>query len=119
MQKMASSSVPKWNSFSVTTKIVNNLNPICQATQQITLKEKFIITHNQSKSIPGKFINVKIYSHDAQTTIYKIKIHADLGEIETTTKLKLGKILSNTSNYDSQNGSKEGQVATTITTHTP
>jgi len=62
MQKMASSSVSKWNSSSVTTKIVNNLNPICRATQQITLKGKFIITHNQSKSIPGKFISVQIYS---------------------------------------------------------
>ncbi|KAG2381012.1 Linoleate 9S-lipoxygenase [Vigna angularis] len=62
MQKMASSSVPKWHSSSVTTKIVNNLNPICQATQQLTLKGKFVILHNQSKSIPGKFISVQIYS---------------------------------------------------------
>lgn len=62
MQKMASSSVPKWHSSSVTTKIVNNLNPICQATQQLTLKGKFVIIHNQSKSIPGKFISVQIYS---------------------------------------------------------
>ncbi|XP_047176792.1 probable linoleate 9S-lipoxygenase 5 [Vigna umbellata] len=105
MPKMASSSVPKWHSSSVTTKIVNNLNPICQATQQLTLKGKFVIIHNQSKSIPGKFISVQIYSgtdvdpetgkgklsekahfkqgesmkhsHDAQTTIYKIKIHVD------------------------------------------
>jgi len=62
MPKTASSSVPKWHSSSVTTKIVNNLNPICQATQQLTLKGKFVITHNQSKSIPGKLISVQIYS---------------------------------------------------------
>ncbi|KAL9303445.1 hypothetical protein ACSQ67_020708 [Phaseolus vulgaris] len=103
--KMASSSVPRRHSSSVTTKIAHNFNPICQATQQLTLKGKFIITHNQSKSIPGKLISVQIYSgtdvdpetgkgklsekayfkqgesmkhsHDAQTMIYKIKIHVD------------------------------------------
>ncbi|KAG4940706.1 hypothetical protein AAZX31_16G076100 [Glycine max] len=106
MPKKASSSVPKWQySSSVTTKMLNNLNPICQATQQLTLKGKFVITHNHSKSIPGKLISVQIYSgtevdpetgkgklsekacfkqcesmkhsHDAQTMIYKIKIHID------------------------------------------
>jgi len=60
--KMASSSVPRRHSSSVTTKIAHNFNPICQATQQLTLKGKFIITHNQSKSIPGKLISVQIYS---------------------------------------------------------
>lgn len=105
MPKKASSSVPKWHSSSVTTKMLNNFNPICQATQQSTLKGKFVITHNHSKSIPGKLISVQIYSgtevdpetgkgklsekacfkqgesikhsHDAQTMIYKIKIHVD------------------------------------------
>ncbi|RDX63857.1 Linoleate 9S-lipoxygenase 5, chloroplastic, partial [Mucuna pruriens] len=105
MPEKPSSNVPKWNSSSVTTKIVNNLNPICQASQQLTLKGKFVITHNQRKSIPGKLVSVQIYSgtdvdpetgkgklsekgyfkqgesmkhsHDAQTMIYKIKIHVE------------------------------------------
>nr|KYP53538.1 hypothetical protein KK1_024430 [Cajanus cajan] len=104
--KKPSSSVTKQHSPSVTTRIVNNLNPICQATQQLTLKGKFVITYNQSKSIPGKLVCVQIYSgtdvdpetgkgklsekayfksgesikhsHDAQTMTYKIKIHVDL-----------------------------------------
>ncbi|KAL4355973.1 hypothetical protein HN51_027345 [Arachis hypogaea] len=48
----------------VKTKIVNNLNPICHAGQQLTLKGKFFITltQDQRKSIPGKFISVQIYS---------------------------------------------------------
>lgn len=63
MPKKASSSVPKWQySSSVTTKMLNNFNPICQATQQSTLKGKFVITHNHSKSISGKLISVQIYS---------------------------------------------------------
>lgn len=96
--KRPSNSVPKW-------KFVNNLNPICQATQQLTLKGKFVITHNQRKSIPGKLVCVQIYSgtdvdpetgkgklsekayfkqgenmkhsNDAKSMIYKIKIHVD------------------------------------------
>ena len=41
---------------------MSNFNPVCQAVQKLTLKGKFVITLNQKKSIPGKFISVQIYS---------------------------------------------------------
>ncbi|KAJ1427870.1 PLAT/LH2 domain [Sesbania bispinosa] len=99
------STMPKWHSSSVTTKIVNNLNPICHAGQQLTLKGMFVISQNQKKSIPGKLVSVQIYSgtevdpntgkgklsekayikqggskehhHDTQIMTYKIRIHVD------------------------------------------
>lgn len=60
--KLPSSSMSKWHCSSVKSKIANNLNPICKAGQQLTLKAKFVITLNQKKPIPGKFISVQIYN---------------------------------------------------------
>ncbi|XP_061376036.1 linoleate 9S-lipoxygenase 6-like [Gastrolobium bilobum] len=98
------SSMPKC-SYSVKSKIVNNLNPTCHSGKQLTLKGKLLITQNQRKPIPGKLVSIQIYSgtevdpytgkgklsekaylkeggskkheHDTQTMIYKIKIHVD------------------------------------------
>jgi hypothetical protein len=56
------SCISKWQYSSTKSKIVNNFNPVCQAVQKLTLKGKFVITLNQKKSIPGKFISVQIYS---------------------------------------------------------
>ncbi|XP_058743456.1 linoleate 9S-lipoxygenase-like [Vicia villosa] len=57
-----SSAISKWQCSSTKSKILNNFNPICQAVQKLTLKGKFVITLNQKKTIPGKFISVQIYS---------------------------------------------------------
>ncbi|CAK8560106.1 unnamed protein product [Lathyrus sativus] len=62
VQKKSSSAISKWQCSSTKSRIVNNFNPICQAVQKLTLKGKFVITLNQKKSIPGKFIFVQIYS---------------------------------------------------------
>lgn len=61
-QAIEDRSMNKWNYSSAKTKFANNFNPICQATQQLTLKGKFLITSSQKKSIPGKLISVQIYS---------------------------------------------------------